>query len=82
MALLCVLKHCLSVLKRYFRKDIDCMEKVKRRATKMVYGFGNLTFEERLERLNLFSLQYKRMRGRDLQDHIWSERCKFISVFE
>ena len=36
------------------------MEKVQRRATKMVYGFENLKY---LERLNLFSLQYKRMRG-------------------
>ena len=39
------------------------MEKVQRRATKMVYGFGNLKYEERLERLNLFLLQYRRMRG-------------------
>ena len=30
---------------------------------KMVYGFGNLKYEEKLERLNLFSLRYKRMRG-------------------
>ena len=33
------------------------------RATLMVYGFGNLQYEERLERLNLFSLQYRRIRG-------------------
>ena len=31
-------------------------------ATKMVYDFGILKYEERLERLNLFSLQYRRMR--------------------
>ena len=29
----------------------------------MVYGFGNLKYEERLERLNLFLLQYMRMKG-------------------
>ena len=28
-------------------------------ATKMVYGFGNLKYEERLERLNQFLLQYR-----------------------
>ena len=39
------------------------MEKVQHRTTKMVYGFRNLKYEERLERLNLFSLQYRRMRG-------------------
>ena len=39
------------------------MEKVQHRATKIVSGFRNLKYEERLERLNLFSLQYRRMRG-------------------
>ena len=29
----------------------------------MVNGLGNLMYEERLERLNLFLLQYRRMRG-------------------
>ena len=29
----------------------------------MVYGFGKLKYEEIFERLNLFSLQYRRMRG-------------------
>ena len=42
----------------YFKKNIDCMEKVQHqhKATKMVYGFGNLKYEEKLERLNMFSL--------------------------
>ena len=52
------------------------MEKVQRRATKMVYGFGNLKYEERLERLNLFSLKYRRRRG----DMI--ETYKIISSLE
>ena len=39
------------------------MEKVQHKATQMVYGFGNLEYEERLERLNLFSPQYRKMRG-------------------
>ena len=39
------------------------MKKGQCRATTMVYGFGNLKYEERLERLNLFLLQYRRMRG-------------------
>ena len=29
----------------------------------MIYGFGSLIYEDILERLNLFSLQYRRMRG-------------------
>ena len=39
------------------------METMQRRATKMVNDFGNIKYKERLERLNLFSLQYRRMRG-------------------
>ena len=39
------------------------MKTVQDRLTKMVYGFRNLKYEERFERLNLFSLQYRRMRG-------------------
>ena len=39
------------------------MEKVLPRATIMVYGLRNTKYEERLERLNLYSLQYRRMRG-------------------
>ena len=38
------------------------MEKVQDKATQMV-GFWNLKYEERFERLTLFSLQYRRMRG-------------------
>ena len=34
-----------------------------RRSTIMVCGFGHLRYEERIERLNLFWLQDKRMRG-------------------
>ena len=57
------LEFCVQDWSPYFKKDIDCMEKVQRRATQMVYGFGNIKYEARLERLNLFSLQYRRMRG-------------------
>ena len=53
---------CVQVWSPYFKNDIDCMEQVQRRATKMVYGCGNLKYEERLERLNPFSLQSRRMR--------------------
>ena len=35
----------------------------------MVYGFGNLKYEERLERLNLFSLHYRRMRDDMIQTY-------------
>ena len=57
------LKFCVQAWSPYFRKDIDCMENVQHMAIQMVYGFRNLKYEERLERLNLFSLQFRRMSG-------------------
>ena len=60
------LEFCVQDWSQYLKKDIDCMEKLQRRATKMVYGFGNLKYEERL---NLFSLQYRRMRGNMIETY-------------
>ena len=39
------------------------LEKVQRRATKMVYGFNDLTYEQRLRRLNITTLEPRRLRG-------------------
>ena len=33
------------------------LEKVQRRATKMVYGFNDLTYEQRLRRLGITTLE-------------------------
>ena len=47
----------------YYKKDIDILEKVQRRATKIIYGFSRLSYEERLRRLDLFPLHQRRIRG-------------------
>ena len=47
----------------HLRKHINMMEAVQRRATRMVPNLKNLNYHERLKKLNLYSLAYRRRRG-------------------
>ena len=44
-------------------RDLDAIENVQMRATKLVDGLSNLTYSERLQKLNLPTLKYRRLRG-------------------
>jgi hypothetical protein len=47
----------------YLKKHIDTIENIQRRATKLIPGFSDLSYEDRLRRLKLPSLSYRRSRG-------------------
>ena len=53
----------MSVWRPHYRKDIELLEGVQRRALKLIDGFKDLSYEERLRAVHLTSLETRRMRG-------------------
>ena len=55
-------EYCVQIYRPYLTQDIEMLKKVQRRAT-MVYGFNDLTYEQRLRRLGITTFETRRLRG-------------------
>jgi len=57
------LEYCIQAWRPFLRKDIDSMERIQRRATRIITECKGLNYESRLKALDLISIEDRQTRG-------------------
>lgn len=75
------LEYAVQAWSPHFRRDIDTLEKVQHRVTKTITMIKHLTYEERLHRLGISTLEERRIRGDLIQQYKILTRLDEIDFF-
>jgi len=57
------LEYCIQTWSPQLQKDEAVLKTVQRRATRMVKGYEKFSYETRLKKLRIYSLERRRLRG-------------------
>ena len=57
------LEYCIQAWRPYRKNDIEMLERVQRRATKMIQKLRNISYEMRLKERGLTTLETRKLRG-------------------
>ena len=61
------LEYCIQAWRPYRKKDIDKLERIQRRATKMIPELRDFSYESRLLQCGLTTLETRRLRGDQIE---------------
>ena len=61
------LEYCIQAWRAHHKKDIDMLEKIQRRATKMILKLRNISYEMHLKEYGLTTLETRRLTGDQIE---------------
>ena len=61
------LEYCIQAWNPHLRKDIDMLEKIQRRATKLIPGLRDLRYEERLKECGMTTPRNAKIKGDQIE---------------